>query len=233
MVTFASSQPRIRSRVMIIDDHAAIIEMMTPIVESMPGFSVVGHAMTVEQAVEVCRREHPDVVILDLVLQSDSGLGLLEAVRRVCPLVRVLVFSGNIWSATLRGVLSAGVHGVVEKMTSLAEFRTALQAVSEGRVYFSPFVSEQIKNLVERRTTTIKPPVPLSPREKAVLRYLAEGFTAKEVGALLGISSYTVANHRSNLMRKIGLRGVAQISLYAAQVGLTGETAPHTNPGSQ
>lgn len=218
---------------MIVDDHEAIIEMMTPIIESMPGYVVVGHAMTVAEAVQVCHREHPDVIVLDLVLQNDSGLALLDAVRQICPVVRVLVFSGNIWSATLRGALAAGVHGVVEKMTSLAEFRTALQAVSEGRVYFSPFVSEQLKNIVNRRTTAVRPPVPLSPREKIVLRHLAEGFTAKEVAAMLGISSYTVANHRSNLMRKIGLRGAAQISLYAAQIGLTGETTPHTGVGAQ
>jgi len=214
---------------MIIDDHEAIIEMMTPIIESMPGYVVVGHAMDHEQAIQVSRREHPDLLVLDLVLQNDSGLSLLAAVRRACPLVRVLVFSGNIWSATLRGALAAGVHGVVEKMASLAEFRTALQAVSDGRIYFSPFVSEQLKNLIYRRATAIKPPVPLSPREKDVLRHLAEGFTAKEVAVKLGISSYTVANHRSNLMRKIGLRGVAQISLYAAQIGLTGDTTAHTD----
>lgn len=233
MVTFGSNHPKIRSRVMIVDDHEAIIEMMTLVIESMPGYVVVGHAMNVAQAVQVCRRERPNVIVLDLVLQDDSGLALLDAVKRACPVVRVLVFSGNIWSATLRGALAAGVHGVLEKMASLADFRTALQTVSEGRVYFSPLVSEQLRNLVNRRTTAIKRPVPLTSREKTVLRHLAEGFTAREVAAMLGISSYTVANHRSNLMHKIGLRGVAQISLYAAQIGLTGQTTPHTGVAAQ
>jgi DNA-binding NarL/FixJ family response regulator len=224
MVTFETNHAKTKSRILIVDDHEAIIEMMRPIIESMPGYSVVGYGTNCEQALEVCRREHPDVLVLDLVLQNGSGLELLQEVRRVCPFIRVLVFSGNIWSTALRGALAAGVHGVVEKMTSLAEFRTAIKAVSEGRVYFSPFVSEQIKELVNRRAPVVRS-VALSHREKIVLRHLAEGFSPKEIAGKLGISAYTVVNHRTNLMRKIGLRGPAQISLYAAQIGITGESA--------
>lgn len=233
MVTFAANRMKNHSRVVIIDDHEAIIEMMTPIIESMPGFSVAGHATDTAGAIEVCRREHPDLLILDLVLQNNSGLALLEAVRRVCPLVRVLVFSGNIWSTSLRGVLAAGVHGVVEKMTSLAEFRSALQAVGEGRVYFSPYVSEQIKDIVNRGATTAKPATSLSQRERTVLRHLADGLSAREIGVLLNISRYTVVNHRANIMRKLGLRGAAQLSLYAAQIGVTGETSSPAETAGQ
>jgi DNA-binding NarL/FixJ family response regulator len=230
MVTFSLNQQKPRSRVVIVDDHEAIVEMMTPIVESMPGYSVVGHAQDTVHAVETCRRVHPDVLVLDLVLQNDSGLTVLEEVKRVCPFVRVLVFSGNIWSAALRGALSAGVHGVVEKMSSLQEFRTALQAVREGRVYFTPFVSEQIKEMVSRGQSGSRPPIPLSTREKTVLRHFAEGFSTKEIAAKLGLSAYTVVNHRSNLMRKIGLRSPAQLSLYAAEIGVTGGTSGSATP---
>lgn len=233
MVTFNSNPPhpaRSRTRVVIVDDHEAIVEMMTPIIDSMPGYTVVGHAKDTSEAVALCRREHPDVLVLDLVLQTDSGLTLLEEVRRVCPFLRVLVFSGNIWSTALRGALAAGVHGVVEKMSSLAEFRTAMQAVTEGRVYFTPFVSEQIKEMVSRGGATAKPSAPLSGRERAILRYLAEGLTPREIAAKLGISAYTVVNHRTNLMRKVGLRSSAQLSLYAAQVGITGESTGSGTP---
>jgi DNA-binding NarL/FixJ family response regulator len=166
---------------------------------------------------------HPDVLVLDLVLQNDSGLVLLEAVRRVCPLIRVLVFSGNVWSTAVRGVLAAGVHGVVDKMASLGEFRTALQAIADGRVYFSPYVSEQIKELVARRSEPVRRAVPLTLREKDILRRLAQGLKPREIAAALEISVYTVINHRANLMRKIGLRGLAQLSLYAAEIGISSE----------
>ena len=100
--------------------------------------------------------------------------------------------------------------------------RDALQAVSEGRIYFSPFVSGQIKDIVNQGVTAAKPAITLSQRERAVLRHLAEGLSAREIGELLGISRYTVVNHRANIMRKLGLRGAAQLSLYAAQLGVTG-----------
>jgi DNA-binding NarL/FixJ family response regulator len=214
---------RSRTRIVIVDDHEAIVEMMTLVIESMPGYVVVGHAADAVQAVETCRRERPDLLILDLVLPKGSGLMVQNRVKEFCPLVRVLVFSGNLWPTTLRGVLAAGVHGVVDKMSSLTELRTAIQAVSEGRVYFTPSVSAQIMELVHRRMGAAQFPAALSAREKAILRHLAEGASVKEVAAALDLSPYTVVNHRVKLMRKIGLRSAAQLSLYAAQIGLIGE----------
>jgi DNA-binding NarL/FixJ family response regulator len=228
MLNLASTQIRSRTRVVIVDDHEAVVEMMTLVIDSMPGYAVVGHASDVTQATEICQRERPDVLILDLILQKESGLKLLDGARRMCPLMRVLVFSGNIWTTTLRGALSADVHGVVEKMASLTELRTAIQAVSQGRVYYSPFVSAQIKEIVHRRDAAGDGTRPLSVREKSILRSLAEGLNVREIAARLEISAHTVLNHRRNLMRKIGLRSAAQLSLYAAQIGLMGEPGRQT-----
>jgi DNA-binding NarL/FixJ family response regulator len=133
-----------------------------------------------------------------------------------------MVFSGNLWPAAIRAALAAGALGIVDKMAVLEVFRTAVQTVAAKRAYFSPLVSEQIKQLVSRRTPEGAKPAALSNRERTVLRYIAEGFSSKEIAGFLGISAYTVINHRTNLMRKVGLRRAAQLSLYAAQLGLIG-----------
>jgi DNA-binding NarL/FixJ family response regulator len=196
--------------------------MLSPVIEGT-GFQVVGTATDTAAALEVCRRERPHIVILDLVLMQSSGLSVISKLRQHCPSVRIIVFSGNIWATALRGALAAGVDGIVEKMSPLSELRNALLAVRDGRVYFSSAVSNQIKTLVCRRKSP-QPAVALSEREKDILRYLAEGYTPKEIAATLGLSPYTILNHRSNLLQKIGLRGTAQLSLYAAQIGVTGDT---------
>ena len=199
--------------------------MMTQVVESLPGFRVVGTALDADSALAICRNQPVDLIILDLVLPGMSGLSLLNDFNVICPQVRILVFTGNLNPAAMRGALSAGVLGVVEKMAPLEIFRSALQSVASGQTYFGPLAGELIKGLVSRNAPARPGTVELTKREKTVLRYVAQGLSSKEIADKLGLSVHTVINHRSNLMKKTGLRRVAQLSLYAAQSGLIGETS--------
>lgn len=224
----------IRYRVVVIDDHTAILEMMVPIIESLAGFKVVGQLADADEAVTFCRREQPDLIIVDWIMPRVSGPALLQDLRRACPRAHTMVFSGNLWPAAIRAALAAGAIGVVDKMAVLEVFRAAIRKVAAGGVYFSPLVSEQIKLIVARHTQASAKSPDLSGREKAVLRYIAEGFSSKEIAGFLGISAYTVVNHRTSLMRKVGLRRAAQLSLYAAQMGLIGSgLLPATNGGER
>lgn len=207
-------------RVVIVEDHTAILEMMKAAVEGIPGYKVVGYAQDVAAARELCRREQPALAILDLGLPGGSGLALLPQLRTVSPLTRVLVFSGHLRGAAIRAALLAGVHGLVEKTAPLEEFEQALRAVCSGRVHFSRFASEEIRSQVQRRTGGPPRIVRLTPREKAVLRAVAEGLSSKEISSRLGISPHTVVNHRTRLAKKIRVRGVARLSRYAMSIGL-------------
>lgn len=209
-------------RVVIVEDHAAIVGMMVPMIEAMPGYKVVGQATAPEQGIELCGSLQPDLVVIDWIMPRLTGLELVREIRRVCPRAHLMVFSGNLWPAAIRSALSAGVLGVVDKMAPIDVFREAVHSVSEGRAYFSPLVSDLIKQLVSRGASASAPPVSLSPREKAVLRLIAEGYSSKEIATRLGLTTRTIFNHRAKLMRKIGLRRAAQLSLYAAQIGLLG-----------
>lgn len=218
-------QPASPVKVVIVDDHAAIIGMMTQVVESLPGFKVVGTALGGEAARTICRSQQVDILILDLMLPDVSGLTLLGDLEVMCPQTRVLIFTGNLNTAAMRGALAAGVLGVVEKMAPLETFRAALQSVAQGQTYFGPLAGELIKDIVSRNHSTKNSIDELTKREKTVLSYVAQGLSSKEIADRLGVSVHTVINHRSNLMKKTGLRRVAQLSLFAAQSGLVGETA--------
>jgi DNA-binding NarL/FixJ family response regulator len=206
-----------RCRVVLIDDHSAIIEMLQQVVESVPGYKVVGSAPEAGQALELCRREQPDLIVLDLVLPPASGLVLLGDLQAACPRARVIIFSGYLHPASIERALSSGVHGLVEKMAALDEFREALRAVSSGNVYFCRSASEEIRNLVNLKPARS---ARLTERERSVLQAIANGFSSKEISTHLGISVHTVVNHRTRLMQKTGLRGAAQLARYAAQIGL-------------
>ncbi len=208
----------------IVDDHTAIIEMMRKVVESIPGYKVVGCAMDAAEAREVCRRERPDLIVLDLVLPEVSGFALHDELRGICARARVLVFSGHLRSASVRDALLSGAHGLVEKSASLEEFRHALRAVGSGQIYFSRASSEVIRKIVNRDPAHAVRLVRLTEREKSVLRAIAEGLSSKEISSRLGISRHTVVNHRTRLGKKTGLRGVALLSRYAVEIGLVGDS---------
>jgi DNA-binding NarL/FixJ family response regulator len=201
----------------LIDDHSAIIEMLHQVVESVPGYKVVGSAAEATAAFELCRREQPDLIVLDLMLPPQSGLALLTDLQAACPHTRVIIFSGHLHPITIQRALSSGAHGLVEKIAPLDEFREALRVVSSGNVYFCRSASDEVRNLVN-----LKPSLTahLTEREKGVLQAIANGFSSKEISTRLGISIHTVVNHRTRLMKKTGLRGAAQLARYATQIGL-------------
>lgn len=212
-----------RINVVIVDDHTVLGELISEVIESLKNFRVVGRAQSEAEALALCARERPDIVILDLVLSASSGLTLLEKLEPACPGTRVLVFSGNLTPSVIKQVLAAGAFSLVSKSVSLAEFRTALLAVAANRTYFSGEISAAIKELVAAEPAAAPRPR-LSRCEEVVLGYLAQGLSSREIAALLGVSIYTVANHRSRLMKKTGLHRAAQLSLYAERHGLLPQT---------
>jgi len=219
----ARTPPPVR-RVVLIDDHTAILDMMQTAVEELPGFRVVGRAQTAAEARELCRRTRPDIVILDLRLPEASGLSLLPELQAAWGRSRVIIFSGHLRLGVIRAALLAGAHGLVEKTATLDEFHRALRLVGAGQVYFSRYTSDEIRRLVQRPAGQPKRLVRLTEREKSVLRGVAEGSNSKEIASRLGISRHTVVHHRTRLTKKTGARGVAQFARYAVQVGLVGDT---------
>jgi DNA-binding NarL/FixJ family response regulator len=206
-----------------VDRHEAIVEMMAQVVESICGFKFVGSAGDLAAMRELCRREQPDVVVVDIMLPRASGPAVLAELRAACPGARVLVFSGHLRPALVRGALLSGAHGMVERSAPLEEFRRALRSVGSGQIYFSRSSSEELRNLVTCGPARRPRLARLTEREKSVLCAIADGLSSKEISARLGISVHTVVHHRSRLMRKTELRGVAHLARYAVEVGLVEE----------
>ena len=218
----AKSENTEPTRVVIVDDHILFKELITTVVNSIGGMKVLGWAQTEDEALQLCWKEKPHVIILDLLLMpSKSGIVALHRIRSVSRDAHILIFSGNLTPDIIRRVLAAGAFSLIDKAATLAEFRRALQAVAGGRIYFSPEISDAIRSLVITAGTTGRvQDCQLSNREQLVLSHLARGMSSKEIAARLGVSRHTVANHRTRLMRKTGLHRIAQLSLYAASHGL-------------
>lgn len=216
----APTSPTLASSVsvLIVEDQTAIRQMLVSFVTAMPGFAVVGEAGSVEEALAVANATTPKVVVLDWMLLGGLGLEFLRSVR-IDPPPYVLIFSANTTDLAVRESLAAGAKGYLEKTAAFSEFTAALKAVGAGHTYLGPAIARGVRRLVSNPETAALASE-LSPRERDVLRFLAEGLSSKEIAECLGLSVRTVENHRASITRRTGLRSIAQLTLHAVRLGL-------------
>jgi two-component system nitrate/nitrite response regulator NarL len=218
-------------KVVIVDDHTMIVELITDIFGKWDGYKVVGHASNCQDALAICQREKPDFVILDVGLPDASGLEAFKQIKALFPKVHVLIFSGNLNDTIIRKALMAGVDGIISKASATAELKTAILSVSTGRTYLCSQTSEAVRLMVRSPAVPPASRPALSKREQTVLRHIAAGLSSKEIAAKLGLSCYTVNNFRAKLSKKTGLHRAVHLSLYAARMGLINEPAGSAHPG--
>jgi DNA-binding NarL/FixJ family response regulator len=209
-------------RVLVADDHAIVRTGIRHVLESEPGFAVVGEASTGPEALELAASLHPDVAVLDISLPGASGLRVAAELRQRAPETQVLILSMHDNTEYVLESLRAGVHGYLLKDTAATELRTAIRAVRRGESFFSPPIAGRLSAVVrgDPAGTTSSAVAQLTARERQVLVGVAQGHTNREMAAQLGISPRTVESHRENLMKKLGVRTVAGLTRLALEAGL-------------
>lgn len=216
--SIASRQNR-AVRIVIVEDHLMFREVLRKVCSEDLGHEVVGEADDGRRAVDLVAQAHPDLVLLDLHLPNLDGFGVVEAIRKVAPEIRILVLSSHCDEYTVFRAEKARVQGFVDKNTnSVAGLKDAITAVTEGRVSFSP-AFQRVK------AARLKDPQSfdklLTDRERTVLSLVGEPLTDEEISARLAISQETVEKHRFNLLRKLSLKTTLELVRYAREHGFT------------
>jgi DNA-binding NarL/FixJ family response regulator len=191
------------------------------VLESEPGFEVVGEAANATDALSLTAELRPDVVVLDISMPDVSGLELAARLRSSGGGARVLILSMHNNAEYVLESVRAGAHGYLLKDTAATELRTAIRAVCQGESYFSPPVASRLSAAV-RGEHDSQPAglAQLTAREREVLHGIAQGRTNKEIATELGISHRTVETHRESLMRKLQIRTVAELTRFALGAGI-------------
>jgi DNA-binding NarL/FixJ family response regulator len=208
-------------RVLVADDHMIVRTGIRHVLESEPGFEVVGEAANGMEALSLTAELRPDVVVLDISMPDVSGLELAARLRSTGGGARVLILSMHNNAEYVLESVRAGAHGYLLKDTAATELRTAIRAVCQGESYFSPPVASRLSAAVRGEHD----PHPagldqLTGREREVLHGIAQGRTNKEIATELGISHRTVETHRESLMRKLQIRTVAELTRFALGAGI-------------
>lgn len=208
--------------VVIIEDQTAVREMIAHVIDSDPTFSVIAQTGDGQEGYEICLRENPDFVVLDIMLPGINGTELMRRLRKQLHETRVLVFSGYQTPQLVREMMLAGAHGFVEKTASLSELRAGIQTVAGGGSYFGPEVAKIVRETIANPDAMPVGPTleDLTPREKEILKLIAQSYTTKDVAAKLNVSIKTAENHRANLMRKLNLHNAQALTRFAIEQGL-------------
>lgn len=210
-------------RVLVVDDHAVVREGIRSVLESTPGFEVVGEAGDGAEAMVLAEQHEPDVVLLDVTMPGQSGLQVAGRLRQRLPPVRVLILSMHDRTEYVLEAVRAGASGYLLKDASPGEVRDAVRTVHRGEAYFAPAVAQKLSAALrgeleeEQRRGNLGL---LTPREREVLVLVADGRTNKEIAGELGISRRTVETHRESLMRKLRIHTVAGLTRFAIDAGL-------------
>jgi len=208
-------------RVVLVDDQTLVRHGIRSLLELTQDIEVVAEAGDGEEALEVIRRERPDVVLLDVVMPKKNGLEVVLALRGdtgAPPAVLLTTFDDD---ATLLAAVKAGARGYLLKDVSLERLTDAVRAVARGDTMIRPAVTERALRSLERIAPDFEAHVsdPLTAREIEILRLIAGGYSNREIADTLGTAEGTVKNHASSIMSMLGVRDRTRAVLKALELG--------------
>lgn len=208
-------------RVLLADDHTLVRAGLRKLLESIPGFEVVGEAGDGLALLALAETLQPQLVLMDIAMPGLNGIEATARLTRAWPDIRVLILSMHQNEEYVRQALRHGAVAYLLKDAAPLELELALNAVLRGETYLSPAVSKGVvQDYVQRLRDETQPAQALSPRQREVLQLIAEGQSTKDIARRLDLSVKTVDTHRSQLMRQLDIHEVAGLVRYALRAGL-------------
>jgi len=210
-------------RALLVDDHAIIREGLRSLLEKQPEMEVVADTDDGRKAFDLVRELMPDIIIMDITMR---GLNGIEATRRIIdefPTVKIIALSIHSKRRYVTDMLSAGASGYILKECLFDELAQAIKAVAAGGRYLSPRITDIVVNdyIKHLSTTTNSPFEALKTREREVLQLVAEGKSTKQIALELHVSTKTIEANRRQIMEKLHVHSVAELTKYAVREGLT------------
>jgi DNA-binding NarL/FixJ family response regulator len=219
-----------RYEVLLVDDHKIMRDGIKAILKHSDEFDVVGEAETGADAVQMCKRLRPAIILMDINLPGLNGIEATSEILRHVPETKVVILSMYDDEPSVVGAIRSGARAFVLKKASDNDLLEALRTVAKGGSYLSPQISDRLLHRIQRGDQEAKA-VPsalegLSPRELQVLRLVAEGKTSKDIAVMLDLGLQTVRSYRKTMMKKLGVNNVAGLTQLALSAGLTRFAAP-------
>ncbi|TET32448.1 MAG: response regulator transcription factor [Planctomycetota bacterium] len=210
-------------RVLLADDHTIMRAGLRNLLERQSDMEVIGEAGNGREAVKLARELSPDVIVMDISMPELNGIEATRQIINATPSAKILILSVHSDERFVANVLAAGAAGYLLKNCAIDELVLAIQTVCENQTYLSTKITDVlVKDYVKQLTGADSRTRPgLSPRECEVLQLLAEGKTTKQIAASLYLSPKTVESHRRQVMEKLDIHSIAELTKYAIRAGFT------------
>jgi len=207
-------------RILLADDHDVVRKGLRGMLEAHSGWQVCGEASNGREAVRLVGELNPNIAVMDLEMRELNGLEATRQIRKEFPQTEVLIFTMHETERLMRDVLAAGARGYVLKSDAGRHLVDAIEALSQGKPFFTAKASEMLLEGFLDSSTTSYEPETLTGREREIVQLLAEGKANKEISAALCISTKTVETHRAAIMRKLGINSIVELVHYAIRNNL-------------
>ena len=210
-------------RILLADDHILMRSGLRALLDRQPNLEVVGESENGRETVALAASLKPDVVVMDVGMPILNGIEATQTIVTQCPSIAVVILSMHADESYVMRALKAGARGYLLKDSAAADLIGAIQAISQGKSFFSPKVSRILAEdyvRVLRQKGAVDTYDLLTSREREILQLLAEGKANKEVATALNISPYTVETHRGHILQKLNLHNSAELVLYAVRKGI-------------
>lgn len=212
-------------KIIIADDHKIMREGLRSLIEKEIGMTVVGDTDTGRKAVSMATKSSPNVVVMDVAMPDLNGIEATRMILAANPAIRIVALSGHTEQKFVSEMLRSGASAYLLKHRACEELIQAIREAMLGRTYLSPEVARGLVDTYVRGSAPTSQTEPaftiLTPREREILQQVAEGKSAKGIAFDLHVSEKTVLTHRRNIMQKLHLNSIAELTKYAIQEGVT------------
>jgi DNA-binding NarL/FixJ family response regulator len=208
-----------RPRVLLADDHRMMAEGLKSLL--IAEFELVAIVEDGRALIEAAKRFRPDVIVTDITMPHLNDIDALAQLKRENPAVRVVFLTMHHDVAYARRALDSGASGYVLKHSAAAELVLAIRAAGDGKTFITPALAGEVLDSMRHGTATTRNPVTtLTPRQREILQLFAEGQSAKEIAATLGISARTVEFHKYHMMESLHIENSAELIHFAIKHGI-------------
>lgn len=209
-------------KIILIDDHQIVLDGLRSLLEKQTGMEVIAEATDGYMAIELVRKLSPDVAIIDVALPMLNGIETTRQILAENPGVKILALSMHSDIRFAVEMFKAGAVGYLPKDCAFNELTFAIKTVLANKIYLSPNMTEKVvKGFINNSKDTSSVFSVLTVKERHVLQLMAEGKTRNQIAMALFISEKTVETHHRNIIKKLGIKSIAELTKYAVREGLT------------